>query len=169
MPWSPNKSQVKFGKLVWTEKSFKKWTHGSPDNENENLVFTTSSAWSPSQGACNRRNCFPHFTFSMSNKNIENDSERPFGTFMLFSLYKKADPELRSELKKAVLKTAELTQSILTLYKVRKWGKKSFLCFNDTIPELELLGILQSGWGNKNISSKEDLKNLLKEEWEELS
>ncbi|MDR2012477.1 MAG: hypothetical protein LBQ20_05440 [Rhodanobacter sp.] len=51
---SPNQTYVRFGQIGWNEKAHRKWTHGSPDT-NENSIhweFYSFSAWAPGPSKC---------------------------------------------------------------------------------------------------------------------
>ncbi|MCL2310594.1 MAG: hypothetical protein FWC42_10095 [Proteobacteria bacterium] len=56
---SPNQAYVRFGPIGWNDKAHHKWTHHSPDTEqeSEHWEFYSFSAWSPGPGKC--RDCPP--------------------------------------------------------------------------------------------------------------
>lgn len=75
---SGSQGQLRFGRLVWSEQSHRKWTHDSPETGNESSAWTfmEGEVWGPNWTACERARTNPSFFLSFANPFIL-DRPRP--------------------------------------------------------------------------------------------
>ena len=123
-PWK----KVPFGKLSWEEKSYLRWTHESPVNNDNSRDwgFLAVEAWSPSWTICVRENLPPEFYFSMKNPNFNNIRDRKKSPFIVCAIPVLDNGNLLQELELTIINLVKTLPASLLAYKRRPWGITSF-------------------------------------------
>lgn len=117
---SPNQTFVRFGRIGWGEKSHRKWTHYSPDTNEDSphWSFICFSVWSPGPGNCD--DCPPDGFLAVRNA-IDDRNSCKF-SYTVLAAIACDKPAAEQILNHAFLALSASIPSVLLAETRRSWG-----------------------------------------------
>ena len=118
---------VKFGRLVWDEKSHQKWAHFSEINsvQSGNWIFFNAEIWAPSWTVCNRERRNPVIFIKVENPfGALEPKEGQFNQFVQLSVPIDFFNRARAPIEKALEQIYGLLDGVLIIVRTSPWNSK---------------------------------------------
>ncbi|WP_175022349.1 MULTISPECIES: hypothetical protein [Burkholderia] len=138
---SPNQTVVRFGPIGWNEKSHRKWTHLSPDSDQDSphWDFVCFSAWSPGPGKCN--DCPPDGFLAVRNATGDgHDRSRSQFSYTILAAMACDHPEAEPALNLAFSALSAAIPSVLLAGTRRSWAGREIGEFPRSLTDCDTFG-----------------------------
>ena len=160
------KNWISFGKLIWNEASFQKWTHKSPltNDLSDKWGFYFIELSAPSLQVAQKESLPPDLFFTLTNEAFLGKS-LAFNPRFFIALADDIGDSVQDQLGNIVKEIAHSYNAVLTTVINRPWGKSTKMgsAFQDAIQDMGVVGIFKVG----NPHTRPVTIDTLKEEWKE--
>src|SRR5262249_54771554 len=140
---------IPFGRLVWSNKSFLRWTHGAhqPLAASTPWLFEGLEVWSPSWTTVETEDVPPDFFLGVTNKAMGSghNRQRHFNSVLVAALRTTTSATTLEAFRGSVRPCAQLVHSPLLAYSRRPWGRAFAGGFTDSIQDLPHTGLFRPG------------------------
>jgi hypothetical protein len=108
------RTPVKLGRLGWNDKSHHRWTHRSPDSQEDksSWLLLSTDIWAPSREQCTRENGLPDFLCALQNEAFEGGNVK-FNPVFLLAMKSDLAARMSTDIQKVTDGLRELTAPIL--------------------------------------------------------